>query len=37
MAQNRLAIIPNKTHYDIFDDTEVTQTALPFLDGYQRE
>lgn len=37
MAQNRLAIIPNKTHYDIFDGPEVVQTALPFLDGYKRE
>ena len=34
MSQNRLAIIPNKTHYDIFFGTEVTETALPFLDGY---
>jgi pimeloyl-ACP methyl ester carboxylesterase len=34
MSQNRLAIIPNKTHYDIFIGTEVTETALPFLDGY---
>ena len=36
MSQNRLAIIPNKTHYDIFIGTEVTQTALPFLDGYPK-
>jgi pimeloyl-ACP methyl ester carboxylesterase len=34
MSQNRLAIIPNKTHYDIFIGTEVTETALPFLNGY---
>jgi pimeloyl-ACP methyl ester carboxylesterase len=34
MSQNRLAILPNKTHYDVFLGTEVTQTALPFLDGY---
>jgi pimeloyl-ACP methyl ester carboxylesterase len=34
MAPNRLAILPNKTHYDIFIGTEVTETALPFLDGY---
>jgi pimeloyl-ACP methyl ester carboxylesterase len=34
MATNRLAILPNKTHYDIFIGTEVTETALPFLDGY---
>ena len=36
MSQNRLAIIPNKTHYDIFIGTEVTETTLPFLDGYPR-
>ncbi len=36
MSQNRLAILPNKTHYDIFDGTEVTATALPFLDGYSK-
>jgi len=36
MSQNRLAIIPNKTHYDIFIGTEVTETALPFLDGYPK-
>ncbi|HET9446238.1 MAG TPA: hypothetical protein VFO35_08275, partial [Steroidobacteraceae bacterium] len=34
MSQNRLAIVPNKTHYDIFLGTEVTELALPFLDGY---
>ena len=36
MSQNRLAILPNKTHYDIFLGTEVTETALPFLDGYAK-
>ena len=36
MSQNRLAILPNMTHYDIFLGTEVTETALPFLDGYAK-
>src|SRR5688572_12779047 len=36
MSQNRLAIVPNKTHYDIFLGTEVTEIALPFLDGYAK-
>ena len=36
MSQNRLAIVPNKTHYDIFLGTEVTELALPFLDGYAK-
>jgi hypothetical protein len=36
MSQNRLAILPNKTHYDIFLGTEVTEIALPFLDGYAK-
>ena len=36
MSQNRLAILPNKTHYDIFLGTEVSEIALPFLDGYAR-
>jgi pimeloyl-ACP methyl ester carboxylesterase len=33
MAQNRLAIIPNRTHYDIFLAPELVPTALPFLNG----
>jgi pimeloyl-ACP methyl ester carboxylesterase len=33
MAQNRLAIIPNRTHYDIFFAPELVTTALPFLNG----
>ena len=36
MSQNRLAILPNMTHYDIFLGTEVTEIALPFLDGMRR-
>jgi len=33
MAQNRLAIIPNRTHYDIFFGPELIPTVLPFLNG----
>ncbi len=33
MAQNRLAIIPNRTHYDIFFAPELATTVLPFLNG----
>jgi pimeloyl-ACP methyl ester carboxylesterase len=33
MSQNRLAILPNRTHYDIFFAPELVTTALPFLDG----
>ena len=33
MSKNRLAILPNLTHYDLFLGTEVTAIALPFLDG----
>lgn len=33
MAQNRLAIIPNRTHYDVFFAPEVAPTVLPFLNG----
>lgn len=33
MAPNRLAIIPNRTHYDIFFAPELVPTALPFLNG----
>ena len=33
MAQNRLAIIPNRTHYDIFFAPELVTIALPFLNG----
>jgi pimeloyl-ACP methyl ester carboxylesterase len=34
MSQNRLAILPNLTHYEIFMAPELVTTALPFLDGY---
>ena len=33
MSQNRLAILPDLTHYDIFLSPELPRTALPFLDG----
>ena len=33
LSQNRLAIIPNRTHYDVFFAPELATTALPFLDG----
>ncbi|HYV68155.1 MAG TPA: alpha/beta hydrolase [Myxococcales bacterium] len=33
LSQNRLAILPNRTHYDIFFAPELATTALPFLNG----
>lgn len=33
MSQNRLAIIPNRTHYDVFFAPELATTILPFLNG----
>jgi pimeloyl-ACP methyl ester carboxylesterase len=33
MAQNRLAILPDLTHYEIFASPAMAQTVLPFLDG----
>lgn len=36
MSQNRLAIIPNRTHYDIFFAPELVTTVRPFLDGETR-
>lgn len=33
LSRNRLAIIPNRTHYDVFFAPELTAAALPFLDG----
>jgi pimeloyl-ACP methyl ester carboxylesterase len=33
MSQNRLAIIPNRTHYDIFFAPELEAAVLPFLNG----
>jgi pimeloyl-ACP methyl ester carboxylesterase len=36
MSQNRLAIIPNITHYEMGLAPELVATALPFLDGQGR-
>lgn len=33
MSQNRLAILPDLTHYEIFFAPQLATTALPFLDG----
>jgi hypothetical protein len=33
MSRNRLAILPNHTHYDIFLAPELVTTTLPFLNG----
>ena len=33
MSKNRLAIIPDQTHYDIFFSPKLVDAALPFLDG----
>jgi pimeloyl-ACP methyl ester carboxylesterase len=33
MAQNRLAILPNLTHYELGDAPQLVDTALPFLNG----
>src|SRR5919108_4615837 len=33
---NRLAILPDLTHYDIFLDPELPRTVLPFLDGKRK-
>jgi pimeloyl-ACP methyl ester carboxylesterase len=34
MPKNRLAIIPNATHYDIFMSPQIVPTILPFINGY---
>jgi pimeloyl-ACP methyl ester carboxylesterase len=36
MPQNRLAILPNLTHYEIGLAPQLADTALPFLDGEGR-
>jgi len=36
ISRNRLAIIPNATHYDIFFSPLLAPTVLPFLDGADR-
>jgi pimeloyl-ACP methyl ester carboxylesterase len=33
MAKNRLAILPDVTHYEMFMKPQLVTTALPFLDG----
>jgi pimeloyl-ACP methyl ester carboxylesterase len=33
MAKNRLAILPNVTHYEAFMSPQLVTTTLPFLDG----
>jgi len=33
MSQNRLAILPNVTHYEIFMSPDLPRTVLPFLNG----
>jgi pimeloyl-ACP methyl ester carboxylesterase len=33
MSKNRLAILPDLTHYDIFMSPALSATVLPFLDG----
>jgi pimeloyl-ACP methyl ester carboxylesterase len=33
MSQNRLAIIPDQTHYDVFASAGLVPTVLPFLNG----
>ena len=33
---NRLAILPNVTHYEMGVAPQLVETALPFLNGYAR-
>jgi hypothetical protein len=33
MSRNRLAILPDLTHYDIFLSPALPATVLPFLNG----
>jgi hypothetical protein len=33
MSRNRLAILPGRTHYDMFMAPETARTVVPFLDG----
>ncbi|TIQ18409.1 MAG: alpha/beta hydrolase, partial [Mesorhizobium sp.] len=33
LSHNRLAILPNRTHYDVFFAPELVAAALPFLNG----
>jgi hypothetical protein len=36
MSKNRLAIIPDLTHYEMGLAPQLVNTALPFLDGVSR-
>lgn len=36
MSQNRLAILPNLTHYELFMAPEMVAAVMPFLDGTSR-
>jgi pimeloyl-ACP methyl ester carboxylesterase len=36
MSQNRLAILPDLTHYEVFLAAELADTVLPFLNGVSR-
>jgi hypothetical protein len=33
MSRNRLAILPNLTHYEMFMSPALVATTLPFLNG----
>jgi pimeloyl-ACP methyl ester carboxylesterase len=33
MPKNRLAIIPDLTHYDVFTSSRMAETVMPFLNG----
>jgi pimeloyl-ACP methyl ester carboxylesterase len=33
MSKNRMAILPNVTHYEVFMSPQLVPTVLPFLDG----
>jgi hypothetical protein len=33
MSKNRLAIVPDQTHYDLFMSPRLVPTVMPFLDG----
>jgi pimeloyl-ACP methyl ester carboxylesterase len=33
MSKNRLAIVPDQTHYDLFVSPKLVETVMPFLDG----
>lgn len=37
MSKNRLAIIPDRTHYEMFASPDLAYTVLPFLNGESNE